>query len=398
VEVQFDPTSAEYAGVGTSLAEAIPDSAELAVAQELWGECVEGGSESPAAETIKTDIAAAVEATETLEQLVADSEAVTATVTQALQTTGTAQAAVTETVTQVQGTVGEVQTLLAEGATLADPRVEALLGELASTLTEAGVNPEAFGALEGAAGSDFLSAMAEHGDVFAAAIETHVAAEMREALASGGGPPSPEQMREFMDMAAVAGVNFESVMTETFQEHFGGGQEMGFGAPGGTMDFEAMAAAGVISQADLESIQAGFQAMEQGFEQMHVEMMAAAEQYGGMAGFEASFAGQFETMAMEMGAQGMTPEQIGAAMEHMGAELAGNAAEAAASFYASNSDTSAAGSSGYVAPSSGGGGGGGGGVEVLVATHDHDGNFMPDEYHYDTNGDGIADHAHSTPH
>ena len=36
--------------------------------------------------------------------------------------------------------------------------------------------------------------------------------------------------------------------------------------------------------------------------------------------------------------------------------------------------------------------------EVLVATHDHDGNGIPDEYHYDTNGDGIADHAHSTPH
>ena len=36
--------------------------------------------------------------------------------------------------------------------------------------------------------------------------------------------------------------------------------------------------------------------------------------------------------------------------------------------------------------------------EVLVAVHDHDGNGIPDEFHYDTNGDGIADHAHPTPH
>ncbi|MBI3320993.1 MAG: hypothetical protein HYZ91_01850 [Candidatus Omnitrophica bacterium] len=41
--------------------------------------------------------------------------------------------------------------------------------------------------------------------------------------------------------------------------------------------------------------------------------------------------------------------------------------------------------------------------EVLVAIHDHtspggppDG--IPDEYHYDVNGDGIADHAHPNPH
>ena len=36
--------------------------------------------------------------------------------------------------------------------------------------------------------------------------------------------------------------------------------------------------------------------------------------------------------------------------------------------------------------------------EVLVAVHDHDSDGIPDEYHYDTNGDGVADHAHPTPH
>lgn len=36
--------------------------------------------------------------------------------------------------------------------------------------------------------------------------------------------------------------------------------------------------------------------------------------------------------------------------------------------------------------------------EVLVATHDHDSNGSPDEFHYDTNSDGIADHAHPTLH
>ena len=48
------------------------------------------------------------------------------------------------------------------------------------------------------------------------------------------------------------------------------------------------------------------------------------------------------------------------------------------------------------------GGSGGGspspGGEVLVATHDHDFNGFPDEWHYDTNGDMIADHAHNAPH
>lgn len=36
--------------------------------------------------------------------------------------------------------------------------------------------------------------------------------------------------------------------------------------------------------------------------------------------------------------------------------------------------------------------------EALVAIHDHDSNGSPDEYHYDTNSDGLADHAHPTPH
>lgn len=37
-------------------------------------------------------------------------------------------------------------------------------------------------------------------------------------------------------------------------------------------------------------------------------------------------------------------------------------------------------------------------AEVLVATHDHNSDTVPDEYHYDTNSDGLADHAHPTPH
>ena len=36
--------------------------------------------------------------------------------------------------------------------------------------------------------------------------------------------------------------------------------------------------------------------------------------------------------------------------------------------------------------------------EALVAVHDHDGDGTSDEYHYDTNGDGVADHAHPAPH
>ena len=36
--------------------------------------------------------------------------------------------------------------------------------------------------------------------------------------------------------------------------------------------------------------------------------------------------------------------------------------------------------------------------EVLVAVHDHDNDGIPDEYHYDTNGDGIEDVASPTPH
>lgn len=38
------------------------------------------------------------------------------------------------------------------------------------------------------------------------------------------------------------------------------------------------------------------------------------------------------------------------------------------------------------------------GGEVLVAIHDHVADSIPDEYHYDTNADGVADHAHPTPH
>jgi len=46
----------------------------------------------------------------------------------------------------------------------------------------------------------------------------------------------------------------------------------------------------------------------------------------------------------------------------------------------------------------GGGGSGGGGGEVLVATHDHNFDTFIDEWHYDTNGDNIADHSHPAPH
>lgn len=367
------------AAIETALQEAI-----VSESPELARECLavlenaqDGG---PEVRAITGDIEAAVEATATLEEIVTDSAAVTATVTQALQTTGASQTAVTDTVAQVQGTMGEVQALLAEGATLADPRVEGLLAELASTFAEAGVNPEAFGAVGGdAVASDFFSAMAEHGDVFAAAIETHVSAEMREALASGGGGlPSTEQMREYVEMCGLAGVNPEAVMTEAFREHFGVG-ETGFGPGGTTPDFEALAAAGVISPEQLAEIQAGFQAMEQGYEQMHMEMMAAAEQYGAMPGFEAAFAGHFEAMAMEMGAAGMTPEQIGAAMEHYATDQTANAADAAASYYSSTQDTQAPGSGGYVAP-------GGGTAHVETP---------PGSGQWDSNADGIADHTHA---
>ncbi|MBI1952687.1 MAG: hypothetical protein HYS41_01000 [Candidatus Omnitrophica bacterium] len=37
-------------------------------------------------------------------------------------------------------------------------------------------------------------------------------------------------------------------------------------------------------------------------------------------------------------------------------------------------------------------------TEVLVVSHDHNNDGLMDEFHYDVNADGIADHAHATPH
>ena len=242
VEVDFHDTVIE-----TVLQEAIANESP-----ELGRECLavldNAQAGGPEAQAIETNIEAAVEATATLQEALADTQAVTDTVTQALQTTGTSQTTVTDTVTQVQATVEQARALLAEGATLADPRVEALLAELASTFADAGISPEAFGAMGGdSVAGEFFSAMTEHGDVFTAAIETHVTAEMREAFASGGGPPTAEQMRDYVEMCSLAGVNLETLMTETVANHYGG-SETGFGPGGTTMDFEAMAAAGIISQ------------------------------------------------------------------------------------------------------------------------------------------------------
>ncbi len=185
-----------------------------------------------------------------------------------------------------------------------------------------------------------------------------------EMIAQGAPPEFVERARQ--EFAMWSGGEMEGMMG-------GPGHEMGPG-PGGmpsVEQMEQMVAAGQMTPEQLqmakEYMQGGFESYQTGMEAYHTGM----ESY--QAGMEAYQAG------MEYGQ--MMEQQY---MEQYAAEYNFTPPENM------NYDNLQQQQFDQFQPPPGG--------EVLVATHDHDLDIVPDEYHYDVNADGIADHAHPTPH
>lgn len=196
-------------------------------------------------------------------------------------------------------------------------------------------------------------------DGFQAVMEAHFAASMQEMMTQGGGMEAGA-MRGMMEQMAAAGINPAEVMAH------GGGE---FHGPSP----EAMAAMTPEQRAGYEAWKSGDVAKMQEMA-MH-DSKAAMEKYG------------------------MSPEMVAKEMATMEAHMKEMATMDPRSETSGSVETTFAtqGVTGSTAPTPSSGT-----TEVLVASHDHApppvGDGINDEFHYDTNGDGIADHAHSVPH
>ena len=181
---------------------------------------------------------------------------------------------------------------------------------------------------------------------------------------------SPEAMRELGEQMFAAGVNPREVFLASAE----------VGGPGEMPNLEQMEAMVASGQMTPEQLEMAKEYMQGGMEHMgpggFEPMGPGGMEMQGMSPMEA-----FEQMAGAMG-EYATPEQ----MEQY-REMAETYQK---EFENQNYDNTQFQQFENFQPTPGG--------EVLVAVHDHTADGFPDEYHYDTNGDMIADHAHSTPH
>lgn len=190
-------------------------------------------------------------------------------------------------------------------------------------------------------------------DGFQAVMEAHFSASVQEMMTQGGGM---EAMRGMMEQMAASGINPAEMMAHSGAEFHGPSPE-------------AMAAMTSEQRAGYEAWKSGDVAKMQ--EMVMHDSKAAMEKYG------------------------MSPETIAKEMATMEAHMKEMVTMDPRTDSSGATETTFAthGVTGSIAPAPSPGT-----TEVLVASHDHNLDGLFDEYHYDTNGDGIADHAHSVPH
>lgn len=204
-------------------------------------------------------------------------------------------------------------------------------------------------------------------------------------------------------------------------EMMGPGHEGGMGSPPPKEHFDQLLAEGQINQEEYAQALEGMQAFQEwetaGRDpEKFKELM---EQFGGMHegefgsweghyagdfefGQEAYGPGGFETYGAEFGASPMEAFEHWAGSEQFSPEMEAQYREMAEQYQQEFETHVDVENNVYDSQQAQYfdqyGGGSQPQTETLVATHDHDLNGLDDEYHYDTNSDGIADHAHSTPH
>ncbi len=205
-------------------------------------------------------------------------------------------------------------------------------------------------------------------------------------MIANGAPP------EFVERARAEFAYWSSGEMHEMMAPGGPGPGHEFGGPGGMPSPEQMERMVASGQMTPEQLQMAKDYMQQG----------ATEHFGpGPGGWESAFTGPggFEQQG-GMEYQGMNPQEAfehwaGAEGQNFSPEQIEQYREMAEQYRPENQNYDNLQQQQFdqnnLPPPPPGG-------EVLVAIHDHDNNGQPDEYHYDTNVDGIADHAHPTPH
>ena len=279
---------------------------------------------------------------------------------------GVDPATATQLAADTQRALSEVKAAFAAG----DPgKAEKLAHSFQEECVARGVDPSVFGTGRETGGITFDRVLASR-DVVEEAMKAHFEAAYQEAVLRGGpegmvGPP-----REVMEQMMAAGINPAEVF------HGGAGE-----VP--TMDPKMLENMTPEQRAGYETWKSGdFAALHD--IQMNDAMKAMAD--AGMS--PEAMATEMDKMATMHDIESQWKDADPAtreALEQMGREMMDKASVENNNFDNKQENNF----NNYTPPP---------GPETLVAIHDHDLNGFPDEYHYDTNGDNVADHAHSTPH
>lgn len=329
----------------------------------------EGDTASPEAraelQVVETTAVAIHEATVTAQEALADPDAVATETVAVLAANGVPPDVAAGVETQLKDALAKASETLRAGGTLEDASKYLEICQRAMADCSGYLGGKDFKEIFAAGGAGFdrpelgtfcgVAFDPSQRDGFQAVMEAHFSASVQEMMTQGGGMEA-NAMRGMMEQMAASGINPAEMMAHSGAEFHGPSPE-------------AMAAMTPEQRAGYEAWKSGDVAKMQ--EMVMHDSKAAMEKYG------------------------MSPETIAKEMATMEAHMKEMATMDPRTDSSGATETTFAthGVTGSVAPAPSPGT-----TEVLIASHDHDLNGMFDEHHYDTNGDGIADHAHSVPH
>ena len=339
-----------------------PEIRDIAVSEIL--PAIEAEPEGQEAKRVETTAVAIHETTETTKQALANPEVLAAGTVAALKENGVPANVAATVEAQMKDALTKAREALQTGGSLEDASKYFEVCQRAMADCQGYLGGKDFKEIFAAGGAGFdrpeMGAFAgvvfdpSQRDTFEAAMKAHFETTFNEAALRGGTEgfgPSPEMMRGMMEQMAAAGINPSEVF------HGGAGEFMGPSKE--------------VLDAMTPEQRAGYEAWKSGdFTALEAMQTEAAMKMGMEAG-----------MTPEAMAQEITHMQEMATMETMYKEMV-----------VMDPRTESSGSSTTTFETSYSGS-----ARTLTAAHDHNADGTSDEWHYDTNGDGIADMASPVP-